>query len=120
MLTFGDNTVVSDFGLARNTTRDDSRLTRTTAIIGTEEYLAPEQRGRGSRATDQRTDIYMLGRSLYELLTGDSPSLVNDHAIAPGIAEVILKATNESPARRYASVREFADAVREYRRTLAT
>jgi serine/threonine protein kinase len=119
MLVFANSTVVADFGLARDVSREMSKLTRSTTVLGTDEYLAPEQRARGgSRAADARTDVYMLGRSLYELLTGESPSLIDDQAVDPGIAAVILKATAEIPNRRYASVSELSDAVRTYQKSL--
>jgi Protein kinase domain len=62
--------VVSDFGVARNDTRN-SRTTRDQAILGTPLYISPEQIG--DRQPDPRADLYSLGAMYYHLLTGDPP-----------------------------------------------
>ena len=62
---------VTDFGLAFPTQEDAARMTREAIILGTPEYMAPEQ-ARGA-AVDHRADMYALGCSLYELLTGRTP-----------------------------------------------
>ena len=65
-----------DFGLSRivrgEAADDLSRLTRTNVVLGTYEYMAPEQR-LGSNAVDERSDLYALGVILYEMLTGSLP-----------------------------------------------
>src|SRR5256885_16768040 len=61
--------VVMDFGLARSL--GDSGLTQTGAIVGTMEYMSPEQ-ALGSQL-DQRSDIFSVGLIFYELITGKSP-----------------------------------------------
>ena len=65
-----------DFGLSRLVAMDPSdastRLTRTDVIMGTYEYMSPEQR-RGDRTLDARADIFGLGVILYEMLTGELP-----------------------------------------------
>lgn len=61
------NIQVTDFGLARIHTGDD--LTMTGDIVGTLRYMSPEQLD-GNTVADQRTDVYSLGLSLYELATG--------------------------------------------------
>ena len=58
---------VADFGLAR--IQADSDLTRTGDLVGTLRYMSPEQAMGKSVVIDQRTDIYSLGVTLYELLT---------------------------------------------------
>jgi tetratricopeptide (TPR) repeat protein/predicted Ser/Thr protein kinase len=80
--------VVMDFGLARSL--GDTGMTQTGAIIGTLEYMSPEQ-AMGS-ALDQRSDIFSVGLIFYELLTGRSPYAA-DTAIAS-----LMKRTSE-PAR---------------------
>jgi serine/threonine-protein kinase len=59
---------VTDFGIARAGT---SQMTETGSIVGTAQYLSPEQ-ARGGEV-DQRSDLYSLGVVLYELLTGEAP-----------------------------------------------
>ncbi len=65
-----------DFGLSRlvgsETDLATTRLTRTDVILGTYEYMAPEQR-RGDRKLDGRSDVFALGVILYEMLTGGLP-----------------------------------------------
>jgi serine/threonine protein kinase len=63
-----------DLGLARlvNETRDDRELTRTGQIVGSPDFMAPEQ-ALDARAADVRTDIYSLGCTLYFLLAGTPP-----------------------------------------------
>ena len=65
---------VADFGLSRFLGTDgiDTRLTRTHLVLGTYEYMAPEQR-ESSRDADSRADIYAAAVVLYEMLTGELP-----------------------------------------------
>lgn len=63
---------VLDFGVSR-LTESEERLTRTGEILGTPEYLAPEQILDEPEAVDARTDVYATGVVLYEMLTGVSP-----------------------------------------------
>lgn len=64
--------LIADFGLARWQHRD-SDLTRSDQLLGTPEYLAPEQLAGGRQTIGPATDIYALGVILYELLTGQTP-----------------------------------------------
>jgi predicted Ser/Thr protein kinase len=66
---------LADFGLSRlqkDAPEATTMLTRTDVILGTYEYMAPEQR-RGDREVDARADIYALGVMVYEMLTGSLP-----------------------------------------------
>ncbi len=63
---------VLDFGIAR-AIADDAPLTRTGELVGTPEYMAPEQLLDGPEAVDARTDVHALGVLTHELLTGRSP-----------------------------------------------
>jgi len=63
---------LTDFGLARNVTDGDFKVTHSGTTIGTVDYISPEQ-ARNSRAADIRSDIYSLGCTLYHMLTGRPP-----------------------------------------------
>ena len=82
MLTRGGEVKVMDFGIARAVADTAATMTATSAVIGTAQYLSPEQ-ARGERA-DARSDIYATGCLLYELLTG-RPPFVGD---SPGLRGV--------------------------------
>ena len=66
---------VIDFGIAKAMERDPTQsvLTRDLQLVGTPEYMSPEQADPGNRDIDTRSDIYALGVLLYELLTGATP-----------------------------------------------
>ncbi len=119
MLT-GDGTVkVMDFGIARAMTDSQATMTQTNAVVGTAQYLSPEQ-ARGEKV-DERSDIYSAGCVLFELLTGKPPftgdsavSVAYQHvseippvpsSVAGDVPEsldrVVLKAMAKDPDGRY-------------------
>ena len=101
-----DNRVqLIDFGIAREY---KAGRQGDTAYMGTRGYAAPEQYGSGQ--TDQRTDIYALGMTLYHLLTGHSPSQPPyaydsirrlDGRLSEGIEYVVAKCVRSNPDDRY-------------------
>jgi serine/threonine protein kinase len=106
---------VSDLGVAKLEARDTTVLTQTRAVVGTLGFLAPEQfLPAGSRRADVRTDIYQLGKVLYQLLTGRSPALIEPEAVPRGLAHVLLRATSVNPDDRYRDLGELLDALRYY------
>jgi serine/threonine-protein kinase len=121
MLTPAGAVKVMDFGIARAVTAATATMTQTAAVIGTAQYLSPEQ-ARGEHV-DARSDVYSAGCLLYELLTGqppftgDSPVAVAyqhvredpvppsrlDPELTPSIDAIVLKALAKNPANRYQS-----------------
>ncbi|QOJ04354.1 MAG: serine/threonine protein kinase [Planctomycetia bacterium] len=109
--------VVADLGLAKFVDRDTTILTQTQAVVGTELYLAPEQRfSGGSRDADGRTDIYQLGKTLYQFLTNLEPAIMDMSKVPPGLAFAIRKATRENPNERYQTIGQLIDAVKTYQK----
>ena len=123
---------VLDFGLAKATREatNDTSLTHHGAMMGTPDYVAPEQAA-DARNADIRADIYSLGCTLYHLLSGrppfPSPSLyetLQGHAAAkakpldllqtdvpPALAGVVARMMAKDPAARYQTPQEVADAL---------
>ena len=108
---------VADFGLARLLDPADvTRLTRTHTLLGTYEYMAPEQRERVKEA-DERSDIYATGVLLYEMIAGELPigrfePLSAKHAECDArLDDVVSRSLEKNPARRYQRAVDMADAV---------
>ncbi|MCB9831165.1 MAG: protein kinase [Planctomycetes bacterium] len=115
---------IADFGIAKMTGEErDQRLTRSRAVIGTPQYMAPEQLERPLEV-DHRADIYALGVVLYEMLTGELPLGRFDPpsarlAIDLRVDEVVLRSLEKAPERRYQSAGAVKLDVEEIRRTPA-
>jgi beta-lactam-binding protein with PASTA domain len=125
---------VMDFGIARAVSDSAATMTSTAAVIGTAQYLSPEQaRGEG---VDARSDVYSVGCLLYELVTG-APPFTGDSPVAvayqhvredprlpssinpqvpPELDAILLKAMSKNPANRYQSA---ADMRNDLLRALA-
>jgi len=119
MVTRNGDIKVMDFGIARAMSDAQATMTQTAQVIGTAQYLSPEQ-ARGERV-DARSDLYSAGCLLYELLTGrppftgDSPVAiayqhVRENPVPPSRVDpdvpawadaIVLKAMAKSPADRY-------------------
>ncbi|NUT03764.1 MAG: PASTA domain-containing protein, partial [Hamadaea sp.] len=124
MLTRNGQVKVMDFGIARAMGDSGMTMTQTAAVIGTAQYLSPEQ-AKGEQV-DARSDLYSTGCLLYELLTvrppfvGDSPVAVAyqhvreeaqapsvfDPEITPEMDAIVLKALTKDPNYRYQSADE--------------
>ena len=113
---------VIDFGIAKAI---DQRLTEQTlftqhgAIIGTLEYMSPEQAEMSAMDVDTRTDVYALGVMLYELLTGTTP-LERARLRESGYAEILKRIKEEEPPKpstRLSESRESLPSVAAQRRT---
>ena len=102
---------IADFGLAKLMgPAPDSGLTASQMVMGTVNYMAPEQR-ENSRDVDHRADIYSLGVVFYEMLTGQVPMGRFDPPskkvrVDVRLDEVVLHALEQEPSRRYQQVSE--------------
>src|SRR5512133_2291627 len=119
---------IADFGIAR---LGESELTQTGAVLGTPSYMSPEQFT--SQPVDGRSDLFSCGVVLYQLLTGEKPftgestttimyKVLREEpvppselnlALVPELDAVLKKALAKSPAQRFQSGREFADALQQ-------
>ncbi|WP_329518926.1 Stk1 family PASTA domain-containing Ser/Thr kinase [Spirillospora sp. NBC_01491] len=106
MLTRGHEVKVMDFGIARAMADSASTMTQTAQVIGTAQYLSPEQ-ARGERV-DARSDIYSTGCVLYELLTGQPP-FTGDSPVA--IAYQHVREEPVPPSQVDPSIPQWADAM---------
>jgi eukaryotic-like serine/threonine-protein kinase len=121
--------VVMDFGLARSLAGDG--MTRTGTMLGTMEYMSPEQAQ--AKELDARSDIFTVGLICYELLTGKTPyhadsvvasllKRVQERAVPPSdwdssipqpVSELVSKCLERDPADRWQSAQEVLDRVDE-------
>src|SRR6266516_4597808 len=106
MLTRNGEVKVMDFGIARAVSDAQSTMPQTAQVIGTAQYLSPEQ-ARGERV-DSRSDLYSPGCLLYELLTGRPPFL-GDSPVA--IAYQHVRENPVPPSRVDPEVPQWADAI---------
>ncbi len=97
---------VMDFGIARAIADGGNSVTQTAAVIGTAQYLSPEQ-ARGD-PVDARSDVYSLGCVLYEMLTGEPP-FVGDSPVA--VAYQHVREDPIPPSQRHEKVSADLDAV---------
>jgi len=132
MLTPSGDVKVMDFGIARAISDASSTMTQTAAVVGTAQYLSPEQ-ARGE-TVDSRSDVYSAGCLLYELLTGrppfvgDSPVAVayqhvrepavppsdHDTQLTPEIDAIVMKSLAKRVEDRYQSAAAMRADIERY------
>ncbi len=125
--------MVMDFGLAKQV-ESDKKLTRTGVVMGTPEYMAPEQAKGETRHADARTDVWALGAVLYEMVTGLPPfvgatsfDIVRkvvyedpfpprryNHACSQDVETICLKCLEKAPGRRYQTAEALAEDCRRF------
>lgn len=124
---------VLDFGLARDIAQGGQ--THQGTLLGTPHYMAPEQARGDTEHIDRRTDVYALGVTLYELLTGappfaayqgmeclrhileDTPRPLRamDPALPLDLQTIVMKCLEKDPSLRYGSARALAEDLRRFR-----
>jgi serine/threonine protein kinase len=123
--------VIADFGIALAASKaGESRMTQTGMSLGTPSYMSPEQ-AMGDRDIGPRSDIYALGAMTYEMLVGDPPftgstaqaivaKAMTEKPMPPSrlrdtipiaVEDAVLTALQKLPADRFATAKEFADAL---------
>ncbi len=108
---------VIDFGIAKGPSlASDSAATATRGVMGSPGYMAPEQL-RSTRDADARADLWALGVTLCELLTGElGPRADGSVPVRiAGLDRVVRRCLEHDPARRFASARELSEALRPFR-----
>ena len=128
--------LLTDFGLAKVIGRQ-TQVTVTGEIMGTPAYMPPEQARAQHDKISAASDVYSLGATLYDLLTGEAPfrgetaievmdSVCSSAPAPPSVlrpeidsvlGELCLRCLAKEPADRYASAQELADALRDYARS---
>lgn len=123
---------ITDFGLAR-TLDEDSGVTSTGEILGTPQYMSPEQ-ARGDTEIGPASDVYAIGAILYRLLTGRTPfqgtrafetvrMVIEDDPVSPkalqsklssDLSTICMKCLEKTPDQRYASAEALADDLQRW------
>ena len=128
-----DEPLITDFGLAKRAD-DQSQMTMAGTVMGTASYMPPEQASGDLDQISAQSDVYSLGATLYELLTGKPPfgaanvwetikQVKESEAVAPrtlnpsvpaDLETICLKCLQKEPARRYLTAQELVEELQRY------
>ncbi|MFP6754071.1 MAG: serine/threonine-protein kinase, partial [Pirellulaceae bacterium] len=101
---------LSDFGLARQDQTDHGQ-TQAGAVLGTLDFMPPEQR-RDATSVDARSDLWSLAATLYQMVTGEVPRVIDLEDVPEVLHPVLIKALKSKPDARYQSAAEFTEALK--------
>ena len=111
LLTKSGTPKLTDFGLAKAQASDHGH-TMTGAVLGTPDFMPPEQRHDAS-LVDHRSDLWSLAATVYQMVTGRSPKVIHLHELPQALQAVIAKSLADHKDARYQSAVEFRDALRQ-------
>ncbi len=101
---------LTDFGLAK-AEATDHQMTMTGAVMGTPDFMPPEQR-RDASEVDARSDLWSLAATVYQMVTGRSPKIIRFKDVPEALHDVLGRALEEEKDARFQSARELRDALR--------
>jgi len=127
--------LLTDFGLAKHVDNKEKGLTQTGQIMGTPAYMPPEQADGDFERVDRRADVYALGATLYQALTGQPPfdgqtamqvvfKVLNEDVVSPkklrpdlhvDLVTICLKCLEKEPEERYGTAKELAQELARFR-----
>ena len=110
LLTSRGEPKLTDFGLARQDTGDTGQ-TMAGAVLGTLDFMPPEQR-RDATQTDNRSDLWSLAATLYQLVTGEPPRVIDLDEVPQELRSCLALALKQKQDDRYQTAGEFKDALR--------
>lgn len=106
---------VSDLGLGKFVFRDSSIITQSNQYMGTEGYIPTEfYKLGGAKNADVRSDIFQLGKTIYNILTNSNPALIESDILPGGLLYIIRKCIADSPNNRYQNISELETALNNY------
>ncbi|MDB4622017.1 serine/threonine-protein kinase [Rubripirellula sp.] len=101
---------LTDFGLAKDDTADTG-MTMAGAVLGTLDFMPPEQR-KDAALTDARSDLWSLAATLYQMVTGEPPRVIDLDEVPSELRKCIAQALKSKKEDRYQSAHELRDALK--------
>lgn len=106
---------VSDLGLGKFIIRDSSVITSSHVYMGTDGYIPTEfYKVGGTKNADVRSDVYQMGKTIYNTLTNANPSLIESDILPGGLLYIIRKCIAANPNNRYQNIIELETALSNY------